>query len=440
MSNNAAAENPGQGRNSNIIEVDFTKVGRVTRHQAHAKTLRQLKVTHRVRAVADEDASEITSTTFEYENGTPTYDMPDSVLVGKLGEICQKRMSIYPISYAWPALVTVAGALIQPRNSDELRTNLYTGLVGDIGTGKSQSIDLAFYLLDARAAGIVHDMKAGSAEGLLGAIGEQTLPVVLSPDELSHLLAKSQIENASFPMILNSLFYQDSQTLIAARQKRIAFDARLSILGGIVQDKFEDSFGTETVAGLFDRFLFGLVPSEYVCNWRPAQGGPAHKADPNRPLLSLPEINGDVWEQKDEWTKAGNSSRIIEIALRVAAICAAFDGRKELKACDLEPALELARYQEDVRRVLKPDLSKNQNAKVYNKIMNYLQRYGDGGEWISLRELRRRTHIVETFGPEMVVRVLNTMKATGVIDLQQRESQGAGRPAEEIRLLKREHE
>jgi hypothetical protein len=441
--NNNAAENPGQAQNSNVITVDFSDIESVTRQEAHRRTLQSITARHsrhrreQVRVITKESEG-IISTTYEYPNGTPTFDMPESVLDGKLGEICQQRMSIYPVAYAWPALVTAAGALVQPAAKGFLRTNLYTCLVGDVASGKSSSIELAFYLLDARAAGVVHSKKAGSAEGLLGSIGEQTLPVVLALDEMAHLLAKAQIENASFPTILNSLFYEDEQEIIAARHKKIMFNARLSILGGIVTEKFEDSFAAETVAGLFDRFLFGVAPSDYECNYRPPKGEAAHKADPSKPLLRLPEINGDVWERKDEWIRSGNSSRTIEIALRVAAICAAFDGRKELKACDLEPAMELARYQEDVRRVLKPDLSKNQNAKIYNKLMNYLQKYGDDGGWISLRDLKRRTHIVETFGPEMVVRVLNTMKATGAIDLQERET--AGRSAEEIRLLEREDE
>jgi hypothetical protein len=255
---------------------------------------------------------------------------------------------------------------------------------------------------------------------------------------MAHLMSKSQIEHASFPTILNSLFYEDQQEIIAARHKKITFNARLSILGGIVTEKFEDSFAAETVAGLFDRFLFGVAPSNYQCNYRPPKGGAEHRADPSKPLLSLPIINRDVWERKDNWLSSGNAARTYEIALRVATICATFDGRPQLKANDLEPALELARYLEDVRRVLKPDLSKNQNAKIYNKIMNYLQRYGEDGGWISLYELKHRTHIVETFGPEMVVRVLNTMESTEVIDLRERET--AGRPAGEIRLLEREQE
>src|SRR5580692_9524235 len=153
MNDNSAAENPGQGRNSpNIIIVDFAGVERLTGRQAHERTLRTMKnrklTKHGIRRSVVADKGGIISDKFEYPNGTPTYDMPDSVLDGRLGEICQKRMvPIYPVAYAWPALVTVAGALVQRGPKGFPRTNLYPCLAGDKATGKSSSIDLTIYLL-----------------------------------------------------------------------------------------------------------------------------------------------------------------------------------------------------------------------------------------------------------------------------------------------------
>src|SRR5262249_13916760 len=51
-------------------------------------------------------------------------DMPQSVLDGRLGEICQRRLSMFPLSYSWGALVTCAGTLV-PHSHKGLRTNLY---------------------------------------------------------------------------------------------------------------------------------------------------------------------------------------------------------------------------------------------------------------------------------------------------------------------------
>jgi hypothetical protein len=126
---------------------------------------------------------------------------------------------------------------------------------------------------------------------LLHHIGEREAPVLLWPDELSHLLGKSHIENVSFPSVLNTLLDDDSQVLTIRDGKKVVFDARLSILGGIVEENFEDSFGASTTTGLFDRFLFGLMPSNCVCNWRAPEGGKAKNLRP----LRMPTINADVW-------------------------------------------------------------------------------------------------------------------------------------------------
>jgi hypothetical protein len=85
-------------------------------------------------------------------------DMPDSVLDGRLGEICQKRLVKFPLAYSWGSLITSAGTLI-PRfetsrlpllaasNRCILRTNLYWCPVGPKGTGKSQAIEQALNCL-----------------------------------------------------------------------------------------------------------------------------------------------------------------------------------------------------------------------------------------------------------------------------------------------------
>ena len=90
-------------------------------------------------------------------------DMPDSVLDGRLGEICQRRLAAFPMAYSWGALVTCAGTLV-PRSEKvdademsfaahiqskrgELRTNLYWCPVGSQGSGKTQAIEQALNCL-----------------------------------------------------------------------------------------------------------------------------------------------------------------------------------------------------------------------------------------------------------------------------------------------------
>ena len=129
-------------------------------------------------------------------------DMPDSVLDGRLGEICQNRLSRFPLAYAWPALVTVAGTMAR-RSLGTLRQNLFAALVGGVHSGKSQAIENAIEVLGLNPPDL-QEVMAGSAEGLLARLedakGCARLVVI---DELGHLLSKAHIEHASFPFLLN---------------------------------------------------------------------------------------------------------------------------------------------------------------------------------------------------------------------------------------------
>ncbi len=337
-------------------------------------------------------------------------DMPESVLDGRLGELCQKRLKDFPIALGWPALMTVAGSLVRPSMS-LVRANLYTALVGPVGVGKTQAIERANHLMDIRTP-ILQTVKAGSAEGLLAKLGDQNgKRVLLFPDELSHLLEKAQITNASFSYILTSLFYRDEEDLTIFRGKQVKFNCRLSLIGGLIDKKFEDSFSTATTGGLYDRFLFGQCPSGFQYLWRPVAGQPAFTEE-----LDECPIDGTVWEARDNLkTEEKINPRVLEIVLRCASICAAFDGRNELRAADLGPAWELARYQTRVRLLLQPNTGRNFEAQITLKILNYLNQNAPDGKWLLLRDVLRATHAYE-YGPSIVERALSAMTFGGSIE------------------------
>src|SRR5262245_51903214 len=94
-------------------------------------------------------------------------DMPDAVLDGRLGEICQQRLSHFPLAYSWGSLVTAAGALIPRCNQPPIRTNLFWCPVGPAGTGKSQCMDTVFHLLELDTSPVLLEAKFGSAEALV---------------------------------------------------------------------------------------------------------------------------------------------------------------------------------------------------------------------------------------------------------------------------------
>src|SRR5438132_3305981 len=120
-------------------------------------------------------------------------DMTCSVLDGRLGEICDARMSAFPRAYAWHAILAVASVLV-PRVKGT-RVNLYSGLVGPVHSGKTQAIQFAQNLFGIESP-IVMAMMSGSAEGLTKEVGDAAGdPRLFSPDELGHLLENYKIVN-----------------------------------------------------------------------------------------------------------------------------------------------------------------------------------------------------------------------------------------------------
>lgn len=334
-------------------------------------------------------------------------DMPTTVLDGRLGEICQRRMPMFPLAYSWPSLLTVASALA-PRLT-QTKFNLYTALVGPVQSGKTQAIEWAQNLLGISEPELLTTM-AGSAEGLiknrLNCLGS---PRLLSPDELAHMFAKAQILNASFFTLLCRAFYHDKFELVLGKGAVASFHASLSILGGIVDLKYEDLFASASTAGTYDRFLHGQCPAGFVYDYLPFFGGQVECS----PVAV--SVHDDVWVEKSVWLheEPEMSGRVAELAIRAAAVCASFDRRHVLTAKDLGPAREFARYQTRIRRVLKPNPGETFEGKVAHRILDYLDQYR--GKFVSKRELYRAVNY-NRYGPSVTERAYAILRANDEID------------------------
>lgn len=334
-------------------------------------------------------------------------DMPGTVLDGRLGEYCDKFMSNrFPIAYAWPALLTIASALV-PRRGEHQRLNLYTALNGPVGTGKSEAIKVAKIILGIDEP-VLMSVMAGSAESLMRFMDDaKGAPRLFSPDELGHMLEKAGIQNASFASVLSRAWSESRFTILMAGKTKATFDASLSIIGGIVDDRFEELFSRATTAGLYDRFAFGACPGGFEFDYYPFEGSRcSYEPEPTY-------ITPEVWQEKSLWRKE-ISSRVTEIAIRAAAICAAFDGRAALKATDLGPALEFARYQDRIRKILKPNEGENFEAKAALKILSRLDRYE--GHFVSKRQLLDEIGAYR-FGPSIVKRTIEVLESNGDIEV-----------------------
>ncbi len=340
-------------------------------------------------------------------------DMPADVLDGRLGELYVRCMMLhFPVAYGWPALVTAASALV-PHRTENRRFNLYCALVGPYHSGKSQAIQWAQNLLRIESPTLL-DVMAGSAEGLIRKCKDTAgNPRLFSPDELGHLLEKARIQHASFPFVLNRAFYSDRFEVLMGRGLATTFHASLSILGGLVEDKFGDLFGAETTGGLYDRFLFGMCPGGFAFEYFPFDESIIEEFDP------VPVgIDEDVWVEKAAWRKEDpeldREPRVIEIAIRAAAVCASFDGRSRLRARDLGPARAFAEYQKRIRRLLKPNAGENPEGRIALRIIDYLDRLQ--GRPVSKRTLLRDINAYR-FGPSVADRALSVLHANGEIDI-----------------------
>ena len=338
----------------------------------------------------------------------------DGCLDGRLGEICQKHLSAFPLSYSWPSLVTAASVFYPPTTHPEPApttqpasvglsiesmpmTNLFTGLVGGIGSGKSQCIEQAASILGLREGHPqLIDGKFGSAEGMFAFLADLKNPfskILINPDELSHLMNKTSIEHSSFASNLTSAFYKRHGILTVKGGKQIPLKHQISLIGGAVTDEFGDMFGAATLGGLYDRFIFGLFPEGHQSY---EYKGDGWKSIPPEELGASVgpvkvKVNPEVYERLEEWKKEHpGSGRCGEIALRVALISASMSGKKELTADDLTPALVFADYQYKIRHVLRPNPGENPLAKCVNKILNILREAYPGR--MGNRDLERRGH------------------------------------------------
>src|SRR5262249_6367530 len=187
-----------------------------------------------------------------------------------------------------------------------------------------------------------------------------------------------------------------------ARGKKVDFNCRLSLAGGVVHEMFGDLFGAETTGGLHGRFCFGLGPTPFTYLYRPYDTVPPENVSP-----VAVETDPDIWDARDEWvdTVPDLTPRIAEHALRVASICAAFDGRKTLRAKDLGPALEFAKYQVRVRTVLQPNPGENPDARCAFAILGWMRGNACNGQQISRRTLYSAIHAAR-LGPGVFDRAL----------------------------------
>ena len=363
-------------------------------------------------------------------------EMPRSALASsRLGDIFADLLEPagFPLDMALPALVTAASVLV-PRlaplagdtiiQADENMVNLYTGLIGKIGAGKSQVIEWATKSLNVFNLPVgphYFEGKWGSAEAMFKAIKRRQTTfhdsLLLNPDELSHLFAKAGIPNASFASHLTTGFYRRRQNIVISRGVELNIDLALSLIGGIVDDEFGTVLNSATIGGLYDRMLFG----EGKPGWQWI-----HQEYP-RPLSNLPlepapvavASDGSVTEVERSWRKEHSGlGRIVEVCIRIAKIYASMDGRPVVTGKDLENLKGLAMRQKTIREVRQPNAGITPDAIFANAVRQWLRANTKKGEYVTVYNLMRGIHSYRLkLGPGVAERCLMSMARGDEIDL-----------------------
>lgn len=366
----------------------------------------------------------------------------------RLAEICRNKMGNFARAYSFPALLTAAGVMVPLQTSSgsiigARQTNLYTALIGPVGSGKSQAIEQAAAQLSLTSKNY-SELKAGSMEGLLarlakthGALETESTPQILvNLDEFAFLFKKAGIENASYVDHLNSGFYKSRFEVTAARQSSIQLNCVLSLIGGIVSDRVEECFGASSTSGLHDRFLFGVCPTNNPFRYVPFDVMESANLEKRLNPCAV-SVDPAVWELMEEWKRADSTlGRSAEVTLRCAVIIAAFDGRTRLFAKDVEAMRPFLNYQVECRKVILPNAGTTLDAKMCNAIMNYLRRKALSGEWVTGRSLRRglQRHI-DNLGPFIFLNAIKNLQQVRAIEKSTHKNEGA-RDSEVFRLLK----
>ena len=352
-------------------------------------------------------------------------DMPETVLDGVLGDVTREHLSDFPRAYAWLAVLAIASVLVPHSTSGLPRANLFCLLAGSKASGKSSACEKAFYKLSLEDAFLLRHTP-GSGEGLIENIGlQEGAPRLIYPGELAQLLTKCNVEGSTLANVFNDAFYTDYQSRTVTKRKFVSMNARLSILGTILDEDFGEAFGSISTNGLYDRFLLGLCPSDHLYLWRPWEDEP--RPNFGEVMLDLDEIGGSrdlpvvglapsALAERDRWVKElGIKARVAELALRSAIVCASFSKRDTLTADMMGPSLVLAEYQTKIRTILTPNIGENPDAKSANKILAFLGSQVAPGEFIKERDLARAINY-HRFGPGVYTRVLHHLVLLGELE------------------------
>lgn len=381
---------------------------------------------------------------------------PEEALYGWLGD--EARKTGMPLGFIYPALLGVFASNKIRVTNNAVHPCLYVALAADVETGKSQAIDYAEKICDARdmeAGGSICHRSASSDRGIYTLFGDDpkqnndrdfkskrgnTYTMCLT--ELRHLFTKMGMNSSALPATLCALWDNGKDNGTADKFKNVGCQINLSIVGGLkcedTQD-FADVFGQETMHGLMSRFIIAVDSHKWV--YEPF----------NLPVeLRIPveiEIPAERWEELRAWRSAApQRGRAAEIALRIAVISEAAEhglppdtdptsvGEQEKMVQAIEgvgaievvkhkpwkvalsreafqAAMKFMEWQEQVKAAYQPSKAVDEDAKATEAILNALEEHGPF-KWSTVA---RNKHWTKRWGAPRMHRCRAGLVANGLI-------------------------
>ena len=290
-------------------------------------------------------------------------------MYGRLGRIAERHERLQ-LGWLYPSLLVVASSLDIEDADHHVRANEYGAMLGPVHCGKNIHMDAALRSIQLpKKEEVVLEDAPGSHSGLMNQLSEDE-PVhrLLFLDELINVFNACAIQGSNLPSMLCTLWDKDKTGGSVKKGRQIVY-GKLSILGGLAINDISDFsrvFGSHSVKGLYDRFIFGYSTSHI--RYRPSLTVAEHF---DLKLVHFPDW---VWEVKDQWIGDDLSrGRLSQHALRIALITAACNGDPEITAPCLEAAFRFCEWQQRLRQVFKPGLAETKDAQAFEAVWTALK-------------------------------------------------------------------
>jgi hypothetical protein len=383
-------------------------------------------------------------------------EMPETALYGRLGRLA-KEVNL-PISASYPALIGVFSIIPDCDEMVKIRINQYVAILGQTGHGKNVAMDRAIDALGISCTAPIGQMTAEhtptakaaptGARQLMQLIGDKaptgkgakSVPRIPGPrkfllrsNEIDQCFKAAKGESSTLISRFTDFWDENEFSLMDGRlgQSSITANCRLSWIGGLPTDadnpeKFLATFGSSTGDGLYNRFLFGLVPYEIDFDgknaWNPPDADVTEdiiKADytalaPKKKWSHVVRFDDDAWSYLCEWRKPP-IPRCQFHAKKVAILTASANLEESVTLECVKAACVFMEWQAKLRSMFAAGVAENVEGQFYERAITKLESMAKKGQWFNVTRLSHDLKWSRKFGGRIVASTFKGMADQRII-------------------------